>query len=132
MLEGNIAAWTSELTAMLHQVSCNSSSSSTSTGLISCVEDCGLLPIGYDHLCIVERVNGTNHSATDTTNTTNMPYTTLSCRPCDYSGCGINVSLVLNGLESIEGAFLSRISRLRDCNTSFLADVYKKKFLIHL
>ncbi|KAK0171849.1 hypothetical protein PV328_005246 [Microctonus aethiopoides] len=126
MLEENIAAWMSELTtAMLHQVTCNSTTiitTTTSIGLISCAEQCGLLPISYDHLCIVERANETSQTVNDS-NFTSMPYTKLFCRPCDFSSCGINVSLVLNGLEGIEGAFLSTIPRLKDCNSSFFADV---------
>lgn len=132
MLEENIAAWMSELTtAMLHQVTCNSTTiitTTTSIGLISCAEQCGLLPISYDHLCIVERANETSQTVNDS-NFTSMPYTKLFCRPCDFSSCDINVSLVLNGLEGIEGAFLSTIPRLKDCNSSFFADVCAKVFI---
>ncbi|XP_034935158.1 5-hydroxytryptamine receptor 2C [Chelonus insularis] len=120
MLEGNVAAWTSELTAMLHQIPCNISS----VGLFSCTDQCGFIPIDYDHLCMVQHINDTIPTDTDSY-FVGMPYTSLFCRPCDYSECQINVSLVLNGLENIEGAFLSRIPRINDCNSTFLADIFE-------
>ncbi|XP_031837942.1 5-hydroxytryptamine receptor 2A [Nomia melanderi] len=95
-MEGNLTMWTeSNLTAMLHQVPCNDS-------FLGCLEDCGPGLFGFDHLCMVERGSFTSSM-------------TLLCRPCDYS-CDMNVSLVLSGLESIEGVFLSRIPRFRECN----------------
>ncbi|XP_044001076.1 5-hydroxytryptamine receptor 2A isoform X2 [Aphidius gifuensis] len=116
--EDSITTWTSEVTAMLHQVSyCNS------TNLLGCVEQCGLIPIGYDHLCTVEQhVNDIIHNTTDVNNTI-IPYTTLFCRPCDYTNCEYNISLVINGFKKIEGTFLSKISKFRDCNTSLINDV---------
>ncbi|KAG7205908.1 hypothetical protein KM043_007837 [Ampulex compressa] len=104
MLASNLTTWTTELTAMLHQVSCNGS-------FLGCADECALSVDGFDHLCTVER--GTFTSSM-----------TLLCRPCDYASCDVNVSLVLSGLESIEGVFLSRIPRLRDCNvTSFAEEI---------
>lgn len=116
--EDTMTGWTSEITAMLHQVSyCNS------TNLLGCVEQCGLIPIGYDHLCTVEQpVNDIIRNITDLNNTI-IPSTTLFCRPCDFTNCEYNISLVINGLKNIEGTFLSKISKFRDCNTSLINDV---------
>ncbi|XP_015436279.1 PREDICTED: 5-hydroxytryptamine receptor 2C-like [Dufourea novaeangliae] len=94
-MDGNLTTWTGNLTAMLHQVSCNGS-------YPGCMDDCGPSLLGFDHLCTADR--GTFASSM-----------TLLCRPCDYS-CDMNVSLVISGLESIEGVFLSRIPRFRECN----------------
>ncbi|XP_076288286.1 5-hydroxytryptamine receptor 2A isoform X3 [Lasioglossum baleicum] len=98
-MDGNLTAWTGNLTAMLHQVPCNDS-------FLGCLEDCGSGLFGFDHLCMVERGSFTSSM-------------TLLCRPCDYS-CDVNVSLILSGLESIEGVFMSRIPRFRECNETAL------------
>ncbi|XP_053595265.1 probable G-protein coupled receptor No18 [Microplitis demolitor] len=141
MLEGSIASWTSELTVMLHEISCNISSG----GLYSCNEQCGssissgaaggFMPIDYDHLCMAEHVNNTtthhyhqhqHHRTTDMDGYfVGVPYTSLFCWPCNYSGCNINLSLVINGLENIESTYLSRISRFIDCNSTFLTDIFE-------
>lgn len=101
--ESNLS-WTSDLSAILHQVSCNST-------FLGCMEECGTTVTGYDHFCTAEP------SSTMTSSST------LFCRPCDFTGCDLNVSLVLRGLESIEGAFLSKISRFRDCNSTIFGQV---------
>ncbi|KAK9310750.1 hypothetical protein QLX08_000060 [Tetragonisca angustula] len=93
------SSWTSNLTAMLHQLPCNDS-------FLGCIEECG---VGFDHMCTVEK--GTFTSSM-----------TLLCKPCDYSNCDVNVSLVLSGLESIEGVFLSRLPRFRECNVTNFDD----------
>ncbi|XP_044577918.1 5-hydroxytryptamine receptor 2B isoform X1 [Cotesia glomerata] len=150
MLEGNIAGWTSELTVMLHGISCNISSG----GLYTCNEQCGaginisdaggpgvgpggFMPIDYDHLCMAEHVNGTSthhyhqhqlHRAGELgvdAYFAGVPYTSLFCWPCNYSGCNINLSLVINGLENIESTYLSRISKFIDCNSTFLSDIFE-------
>ncbi|XP_074109674.1 5-hydroxytryptamine receptor 2A isoform X2 [Cotesia typhae] len=150
MLEGNIAGWTSELTVMLHGISCNISSG----GLYTCNEQCGaginisdaggpgagpggFMPIDYDHLCMAEHVNGTSthHYHQHQLHRTGefavdayfagVPYTSLFCWPCNYSGCNINLSLVINGLENIESTYLSRISKFIDCNSTFLSDIFE-------
>ena len=137
----SLAGWTNNLTAMLHQVSCNSSVATsgstvgTTGSFLNCADQCGLIFTGYDHLCTVERVSGMSAVASGTavsSSVTGIPSTTLLCRPCDYlaDGCDVNVSLVLNGLERIEGAFLSRIPRFRDCNSSFLGDVSFKVIIL--
>ncbi|XP_076172641.1 5-hydroxytryptamine receptor 2A [Ptiloglossa arizonensis] len=92
-MDGNLTTWTSNLTAILHQVPCNDS-------FLGCADECGTGLLGFDHLCTTERA------------TSSM---TLLCTPCDYT-CDVNVSLVLSGLESVEGVFLSRIPRFRECN----------------
>ncbi|CAD1469064.1 unnamed protein product, partial [Heterotrigona itama] len=77
---------------------------------LGCIEECGgLASSGFDHMCTVEK--GTFTSSM-----------TLLCRPCDYSNCDVNVSLVLSGLESIEGVFLSRLPRFRECNETNFDD----------
>ncbi|XP_026667478.1 D(2) dopamine receptor A [Ceratina calcarata] len=97
-MEGNLtSSWTSNLTAMLHQLPCNDS-------FLGCIDQCGS---GFDHMCAVDRGTSTM---------------TLFCRPCDYSSCDMNVSLVLSGLESFEGVFLSRIPRFRECNDTNFDD----------
>ncbi|XP_076238556.1 5-hydroxytryptamine receptor 2A [Calliopsis andreniformis] len=96
-MEGNLSFWASNLTAMLQQVPCNGS-------LLSCIDECGAL-MGFDHVCSAER--GTFASSM-----------TLLCRPCDYSTCDVNVSLVLSGFESLEGVFLTRIPKFRECNAT--------------
>ncbi|XP_043476522.1 5-hydroxytryptamine receptor 2C-like [Leptopilina heterotoma] len=101
--EGNLS-WTSDLSAILHQVSCNST-------FLGCMEECGTTVTGYDHFCTAEP------SSTMTSSST------LFCRPCDFTGCDLNVSLVLRGLESIEGAFLSKIPRFRDCNSTIFGQI---------
>nr|XP_034183987.1 5-hydroxytryptamine receptor 2B [Osmia lignaria] len=101
-MDGNLTnVWTGNLTAMLHQLPCNDS-------LISCVDQCAI-DLDFDHLCTIDKV----------TLSSSM---TLFCRPCDYSDCDVNVSLVVGGLESIEGLFLSRIPRFRECNGTNLED----------
>lgn len=125
----SFASWTNDLTAMLHQVSCNGSAGTGSPGsagsFLSCADQCGLIFTGYDHLCTVERVNGSSAVGAGAADSSSITSTTLLCRPCDYfaAGCDVNVSLVLNGLESIEGAFLSRIPRFTDCNSSLIGEV---------
>ncbi|XP_011149564.1 5-hydroxytryptamine receptor 2B isoform X1 [Harpegnathos saltator] len=99
--EGNLTSWSSNWTTMLHQVSCNDT-------LLDCAEKCDVGSGGFDHLCMVEK--GTFASSM-----------TLFCTPCDYATCNVNVSLLLNGLESIEGIFLSRIPT-RDCNATSFAE----------
>ncbi|XP_012150430.1 5-hydroxytryptamine receptor 2A isoform X3 [Megachile rotundata] len=91
-MDGNLTSfWTGNLTAVLHQLPCNDS-------LVGCVDQCAM-DLGFDHLCTVDKP-------------TSM---TLFCTPCDYSRCDVNVSLVVGGLDSFEGVFLSRIPRFR-CN----------------
>ncbi|XP_014475833.1 PREDICTED: D(2) dopamine receptor [Dinoponera quadriceps] len=99
--EGNLTSWGSNWTTMLHQVSCNDT-------LLGCAEKCDVSPSGFDHLCVVDKG-------------TFAPSMTLFCTPCDYATCNVNVSLLLNGLESIEGIFLSRIPT-RDCNATSFAE----------
>lgn len=101
--EGNLTTWASNWTTMLHQVSCNDT-------LLGCAEECDVGSNGFDYLCTVER-------------TTFASTMTLFCTPCDYASCNVNVSLLLNGLDSIEGVFLSRIPT-GGCNaTSFEEEV---------
>ncbi|XP_061935420.1 5-hydroxytryptamine receptor 2C isoform X3 [Apis cerana] len=101
-MEGDlITSWTGNLTAMLHHLPCNDS-------FLGCVEECGFASSGFDHVCTAEK--GTFASSM-----------TLLCRPCDYS-CDVNVSLVLSGLESVEGVFLSRFSRFKECNETDFPD----------
>lgn len=102
MMDGNLTSLASNLTAILHQVPCNGS-------FLGCVDECGAGFIGFDHVCAAER--GTFASSM-----------TLLCRPCDYSTCDVNVSLILGGFESIEGVFLSRIPRFRECNQTAFED----------
>lgn len=101
--EGNLTFWASNWTTILHQVFCNDT-------LLSCVGECDTGSDGFDHLCTtVEK------------GTFTAPSMTLFCTPCDYATCNVNVSLLLNGLESIEGVFLSRIPT-RDCNATSLEE----------
>lgn len=101
--EGNLTSWASNWTTLLHQVSCNDT-------LLGCVEECDIISGGFDHLCTaIERGTFTASSMT------------LFCTPCDYASCNVNVSLLLNGLESIEGVFLSRIP-IRNCNASSIEE----------
>lgn len=108
--EGNLS-WTSDLSAILHQVSCNST-------FLGCLEECGTTVTGYDHFCTAEP-------------SSTMSSSTLFCRPCDFSSCDFNVSLILRGLESIEGAFLSKMPRIRDCNSSYFGQVSLLKFYLY-
>lgn len=102
-MEGDlIASWTGNLTAMLHHLPCND------TFLHGCAEECGLASSGFDHMCTAEK--GSFASSM-----------TLLCAPCDYSNCDVNVSLVLSGLESVEGVFLSRLPRF-ECNETDFPD----------
>lgn len=102
-MEGNLtSSWTSNLTAMLHQLPCNDS-------FLGCIDECGTISSGFDHMCMVEQESFASSMA-------------LLCRPCDHSNCDVNVSLILSGLENIEGVFLSRIPRLRVCNESTFED----------
>jgi len=99
--EGNLTFWTGNWTTMLHQVFCNDT-------LPDCAEECATAAGRFDHLCTaVERAAFA------------APSMSLFCTPCDYATC--NVSLLLNGLESIEGAFLSRIPT-GDCNATSLEE----------
>lgn len=96
--EGNLTFWASNWTATLHRLFCNDT-------LLECAGECGTGPAGFDHLC---------------TSFTPALSTTLFCTPCnDHATC--NVSLLLDGLESIEGVFLSRIPT-RECNGTFLEE----------
>lgn len=102
-MEGDlIASWTGNLTTMLHHLPCND------TFLHGCAEECGLASSGFDHMCTAEK--GSFASSM-----------TLLCAPCDYSNCDVNVSLVLSGLESVEGVFLSRLPRF-ECNETDFPD----------
>lgn len=99
--QSNLTSWPSNWT-MLHQTSCNNT-------LLDCVEECSINSDGFDYLCTtVERG-------------TLAPSITLFCTPCDYASCDVNVSLILNSLESIKGIFLSRIP-MRDCNVTFFEE----------
>ncbi|XP_066591391.1 5-hydroxytryptamine receptor 2B isoform X1 [Prorops nasuta] len=101
---GNLTSWTSDVTAILRQVSCNA------TGYLGCFDGCAAEE--FDHFCTTEHNSVTSSMA-------------LLCKPCDYGACDANVSLILSGLESIEGFFLSRIPSFRDCNsTSTLEDQF--------
>ncbi|XP_039312634.1 5-hydroxytryptamine receptor 2B [Solenopsis invicta] len=101
--EGNLTSWASNWTTLLHQVSCNDT-------LLGCVEKCNIVSDGFDHLCTaIEKGTFTASSMT------------LFCTPCDYASCNVNVSLLLNGLESIEGVFLSRIP-IRNCNVTSIEE----------
>lgn len=99
--EGNFTSWVGNWTTILHQVSCNDT-------LGGCAGECDTVSSGFDHLCTtIGRGTLTSSSMT------------LFCTPCDYASCNVNVSLLLDSLESIEGIFLSRIP-MRNCNaTSF-------------
>ncbi|XP_011867345.1 PREDICTED: 5-hydroxytryptamine receptor 2A isoform X2 [Vollenhovia emeryi] len=100
--EGNLTSWASNWTTLLHQVSCNDT-------LLGCAEECNIVS-EFDHLCTaIERGTFTTSSMT------------LFCTPCDYASCNVNVSLLLNGLESIEGVFLSRIP-IRNCNVTSIEE----------
>lgn len=104
--EGNLTSWVGNWTTILHQVSCNDT-------LGGCAGECDAASSGFDHLCTTIG-RGTLASSSSMT---------LSCTPCDYAGCNVNVSLLLDSLESIEGVFLSRIP-MRNCNaTSFDEEV---------
>ncbi|XP_043288565.1 D(2) dopamine receptor isoform X2 [Venturia canescens] len=130
-----LAGWTNEFTAILHQVSCNESAiashgANRSADFFNCADQCGLAFTGYDHFCTIVRSPNLTADVAAIGRLSHFGIgaggTTLLCRPCDYfpnGGCDLNVSLVLNGLESIEGAFLSRMSRLKDCNSSLLGEV---------
>jgi len=99
--EDNLTSWVSNWT-LLHQVSCNDT-------LFGCAEECDIVS-GFDHLCTaIERGTFTASSMT------------LFCTPCDYASCNVNMSLLLNGLESIEGVFLSRIP-IRNCNVTSIEE----------
>ncbi|XP_071569089.1 5-hydroxytryptamine receptor 2A [Temnothorax nylanderi] len=96
--EGNLTSWASNLTTLLHRVSCNDT-------LLGCVEECDTASSGFDYLC----------TAIEKETFTTSPLT-LFCTPCDNASCNVNVSLLLNGLESIKGVFLSRIP-IKDCKS---------------
>lgn len=101
--EGNLTSWAGNWTTLLHQVSCNDT-------LLGCAGECDIVSDGFDHLCTaIERGTFTASSMT------------LFCTPCDYASCNVNVSLLLNGLESIEGVFLSRIP-IRNCNATSIEE----------
>ncbi|XP_024937243.1 5-hydroxytryptamine receptor 2A isoform X2 [Cephus cinctus] len=85
---------TTNLTAVLRQVACNGT-------FLDCFQECALtLANRESHFCTVEYG------------------TTLFCRACDYLDCDLNVSLVLSGLDKVEGVFLSQIQKFHDCNDS--------------
>ncbi|XP_072763404.1 5-hydroxytryptamine receptor 2A isoform X1 [Anoplolepis gracilipes] len=98
--EGNFTSWVGNWTTILHQVSCNDT-------LGGCAGECDATSSGFDHLC---STIGRGTLATSSS-------TTLFCAPCDYASCNVNVSLLLDSLESIEGIFLSRIP-MRNCNAT--------------
>ncbi|XP_011634459.1 5-hydroxytryptamine receptor 2A isoform X2 [Pogonomyrmex barbatus] len=101
--EGNLTSWASNWTTLLHQVSCNDT-------LLSCTEECDIISSGFNHLCTtIER--GTFSASS----------MTLLCTPCDYTSCNVNISLFLNGLENIEGVFLSRIP-IKNCNVTSIEE----------
>ncbi|KYM77543.1 D(2)-like dopamine receptor [Atta colombica] len=107
--EGNFTSWANNWTTLLHQVSCNDT-------LSGCAEECDIVSAGFDHLCTaLERGTFTASSMT------------LFCTPCDYASCNVNVSLLLNGLESIEGVFLSRIPT-RNCNVTSIEEEKTSKY----
>ncbi|XP_029676319.1 5-hydroxytryptamine receptor 2B [Formica exsecta] len=99
--EGNFTSWVGNWTTILHQVSCNDT-------LGGCAGECDTASGEFDYLCTtIDKFFFSSSSMT------------LFCTPCDYASCNINVSLLLDSLESIEGVFLSRIP-MRNCNaTSF-------------
>ncbi|XP_036142885.1 5-hydroxytryptamine receptor 2B isoform X2 [Monomorium pharaonis] len=101
--EGNLTSWASNWTTLLHQVSCNDT-------LLGCAEKCDIVSDGFDHLCTA--IGKGTFTASSMT---------LFCTPCDYASCNVNVSLILNGLESIEGVFLSRIP-IRNCNVTSIEE----------
>lgn len=109
MSGGNLStSLTTNLTAVLRQVhtNCNDTSYDCATGcgfgqtsgVTSSAENT------YDHFCTVEYD------------------TALFCRPCDYFDCDVNVSLVLSGIETLEGMFLTQFPTLRDCNSTILEE----------
>lgn len=98
---------------LLHQVStCNSNDSSSLDQ--ACFEQQCIIN-AFDLICSVERIIASP--------------ATLFCRTCEPAAnyCDVNVSLVLSGIESIEGVFFARIPNLADCNinstTSLIAEV---------
>lgn len=99
--QNNFTSWASNWTT-LHQTFCNDT-------LLGCAEECNINSGGFDHLCTTVE-GGTLASSI-----------TLFCTPCDYASCNVNVSLILNSLENIEGIFLSRIP-MRDCNVTFFEE----------
>ncbi|XP_070172293.1 5-hydroxytryptamine receptor 2A [Polyergus mexicanus] len=99
--EGNFTSWVGNWTTILHQVSCNDT-------LGGCAGECDTASGEFDYLCTTI---GRGTLATSSS-------MTLFCTPCDYASCNINVSLLLDSLESIEGVFLSRIP-MRNCNATF-------------
>nr|XP_046482555.1 dopamine receptor 1-like [Neodiprion pinetum] len=111
MSGGNLStSLTSNLTTVLrHVTSCND------TPFNGCLSGCSLgqgaadsstsLWAPYDHFCTVEYDSA------------------LLCRPCDYLDCDVNVSLVLSGLENVEGMFLTQFPMLRDCNSTVLEEL---------
>ncbi|XP_046746335.1 alpha-1D adrenergic receptor [Diprion similis] len=111
MSGGNLStSLTSNLTTVLrHVTNCND------TPFNGCLSGCSLgqgatdfgtsLWAPYDHFCTVEYDSA------------------LLCRPCDYLDCDVNVSLVLSGLENVEGTFLTQFPMLRDCNSTVLQEL---------
>ncbi|XP_035729281.1 5-hydroxytryptamine receptor 2C-like isoform X4 [Vespa mandarinia] len=94
--EVNLTSWTNVLT--LHRTSCNES-------LYDCaMKECiAAESIDLDRICAVME-------------NAIIPMTNLLCRSCNYTNCQVNVSLILNKLEtSIEGIFLSRITNFDGC-----------------
>ncbi|XP_048509142.1 5-hydroxytryptamine receptor 2A [Athalia rosae] len=60
----------------------------------------------YDHMCTVEYD------------------TAMLCRPCDYLECDVNVSLILTGIENLQGTqFVTQFPRGKDCNATYLDDM---------
>ncbi|XP_046823937.1 5-hydroxytryptamine receptor 2C isoform X4 [Vespa crabro] len=97
--EVNLTSWTNVLT--LHRTSCNES-------LYDCaMKECiAAESIDLDRICAVME-------------NAIIPMTNLLCRSCNYTNCQVNVSLILNKLEtSIEGIFLSRITNFDGCVSS--------------
>ncbi|KAL0113439.1 hypothetical protein PUN28_012532 [Cardiocondyla obscurior] len=101
--EGNLTSWASNWTTLLRQVSCNDT-------LLDCIGECDITAGGFDYLCAAI---GKGALATSSMR--------LLCTPCDYASCNVNVSLLLNGFESIEGIFLSRIP-IKNCNATSIEE----------
>ncbi|XP_029166554.1 5-hydroxytryptamine receptor 2A [Nylanderia fulva] len=105
--EANFTSWAGNWTTILHQVTCND--------FAGCANECDTASGGFDHLC----------TAIGKGTLASTPSMTLFCTPCDYASCNVNVSLLLDSLESIEGVFLSRIP-MRNCNaTSFDEEIFE-------
>ncbi|KAI4488577.1 hypothetical protein M0802_011525 [Mischocyttarus mexicanus] len=90
----NLTSWPNVLT--LHRTSCNGS-----------LYDCAMKECISEDLIEFDRICEFTHYTT---------MTNLLCRSCDYQNCQINVSLILNKLEtSMESIFLSKITNFDGC-----------------